>query len=777
MQAGGRETARLRYRNDVAIAFGHGRRAYDRGAVLSTPSLRRRAPTAPPHGETLVAGAARFVADVQRPGALAAVVVRSSEAHGRLVSIDTVEARRMPGVRAVLTAAQLPHPVAIPIRSFEWPGMATAAQPVLAAERVRYVGEPVAVVVADDPYIAEDAAERVVVDVEPLAPVLEPGPAIPTSLFERPEGNLLCHYDTAHGDVDRALAEATAVVEEEFRTGRHTGVPLETRGLVAEWSAAGERLELWGATKFLSFNRDVLAAWFGIDEEDVLCRRVSVGGMFGVRGEIYPEDFLIPWAARVTGRPVRWLEDRREHFAAINHAPELRYRLRVGLASDGRLLALAADIDLDMGAYARGNGGRLGLLAIEELAGPYAWEATAMTATGWATNKTPVGSVRAPVALEATFARERAIDIACERLGVDPADVRRRSLVPARAMPFTRRFGGDGHDLVYADGDFPSFFDTLLTASGFDELRASRDRSRSRGALRGVGIGLFVAHSGLGGAERVEVAVRNGRVVVSTAASEVGQGLDRTIRLVASESLGIPGEQIDVVSGENHGSARTAGTYSSRLTIFVGSAVHDGCARLLAAARDAAGGHGGEDAWDVAWHELEGLTVTGEHHDAHPTHGFGGAVALVSVDPERATATVEELTVASDCGRAVDLPSVLGQLRGGAVHGLGVALLEELRYDEYGQAITLTLADHLVPTCADVPRTLRVELLDGRATTNPLGVKGAGEAGVVGVGAAVANAVADALGAGARVTSLPLAPVVLHELLTASARQVRDARP
>ena len=737
--------------------------------MLSTPSLRRRPPTAPRHGDALVTGAARFVADVRRPGALSAVVARSSEAHGRLLAIDTTEARRLPGVRAVLTAVDLPSPVAIPIRSFERPGMATATQPVLAGERVRYVGEPVAVVVADDPYVAEDAAERVLVDIDPLPPVLEPGRG--TALFERPQGNVLCRYDTAHGDVERVLAEAAVVVEEEFRTGRHTGVPLETRGLVAEWSVGGGRLELWGATKFLSFNRDVLAGWFGIDEQDVVCRRVGVGGMFGVRGEIYPEDFLIPWAARVTGRPVRWVEDRREHLATINHAPELRYRIRVGVAADGRLLALAADIALDMGAYARGNGGRLALLAIEELAGPYAWRATAIAATGWATSKTPVGSVRAPVALESTFARERAIDIACERLGADPADVRRRSLVPATSMPFTRRFGRDGHDLVYADGDFPAFFEELLVTSRFDELRARRDRRRSHGELLGIGMGLFVAHSGLGGEERVEVGVRDGRVVVSTAASEVGQGLDRTIRLVASEALGIPGEEIDVVSGENHGSARTAGTYSSRLTIFVGSAVHDGCARLVAAAHDIAGG--AEKADEVAWHELEELTVTGEHRDAHPTYGFGGAVALVSVDPERAAVTVEELTIAADCGRAVDLASVIGQLRGGAVHGLGATLLEELRYDEYGQAITLTLADYLVPTCAEVPPTLRVEVLDGRATTNPLGVKGAGEAGVVGVGAAVANAVADALGPGMRVTSLPLAPVVLHELLTASGRQVR----
>jgi len=719
------------------------------------------APTAPPHHPELVTGEGHFVGDVHLPDALTAVVVRSIEAHGRLLAVETAAARRVRGVRAVLTAADLPHPAVIPIRSFEQPGMTAAAQPVLAGARVRYVGEPVAVVVADDPHVAEDAAELVGVEVDPLPPVIEPVPDAGEPLFDGLEGNRLCRWETAQGDVARVLERATVVVEEEFRTGRHTGLPLETRGLVAAWSGSGRRLELWGPTKFLSFNREVVSGWFDIPAGDVVVRRVGVGGMFGVRGEIYPEDFLVPWAAQVTGRPVRWVEDRREHFVATNHAPELRYAVRIGLDGDGRLLGLGADIALDMGAYARGNGSRLALLAIEELVGPYLWEATSIVASGWATNKTPVGSVRAPVALESTFARERAIDIAASRLGLDPAEVRRRSLVPRKAMPFTRRFGGDAHDLVYADGDFPSFYERLLRVSRFDELRAARDRRRSTGELVGIGTALFVAHSGLGGEERVEVAPRDGRIVVSTAASEVGQGLDRLIRLVVSESLGIPGRLVDVASGEHGGTSWTAGTYSSRLAIFVGNAVRDGCERLAAAAAEAG----------LAWEDLEGLSVTGTHRDAEPTFGFGGNVALVSVDPAGAAAEVEELTLVCDCGRALDPPSVRGQLCGGTAHGLGVTLLEELRYDETGQPLSVSFMDYLVPTATDMPPAVRIELLDGWATTNPLGVKGAGEAGVVGVGAAVANAVADALGpTGTHVTRLPLTPSTIDILLSAGGR-------
>lgn len=761
-------------------------------AVLPREHVGVRVPSAPPHGTELLTGEGLFVGDVHVPGALAAVVVRSHEAHGRLLAVDAARARRMSGVRAVLTAAELPRPTVIPIRSFERPGMAATVQPVLAAGRVRYVGEPVAVVVAEDAAAAEDAAEHVVVEIDPLPPVLVPGPGAEQRLFDRPEGNVLCRYETARGEVERILERAAVVVEEELRTGRHTGLPLETRGLVAAWSPGGGRLELWGAAKFVSFNRDVLASWFGLDEQDVVCHRVSVGGMFGVRGEVYPEDFLIPWAARVTGRPVRWIEDRREHFVAINHAPELRWRLRLGLARDGRLLALAAAVDLDLGAYARGNGGRLALLAIEELVGPYRWDATSIVATGWATSKTPVGSVRAPVALESTFARERAIDIAAARVGVDPAEVRRRSLVPASAMPFTRRFGGDAHNLVYADGDFPAFFERLVAGSGLEELRARRDLRRSRGELVGVGLGLFVAHSGLGGEEQVGVGVRNGRVVVETAASEVGQGLERTVRLVVSETLGVPGESVDVVSGEARGSVRTAGTYSSRLTIFVGNAVRVGCELLAAEARQAVAERCGVAPGDVAlvdagleadgrfvaWSELDGLTASGVHRDPQPTFGFGGDVALVSVDPACAIVTVEELALACDCGRPLDPPSVFGQVRGGAVHGLGVTLLEELCYDEDGQLLSLSFLDYLLPGCADVPARLRIELLDGWATTNALGVKGAGEAGVVGVGAAVANAVADALGSfGAGVRRLPLSPAALDALLAGDAGRADARRP
>lgn len=702
-------------------------------------------------------GTARFADDVHRDGELSAVVVRSQDAHGRLVAVDTAEAAALPGVRVVLTAADLPEVPEIPIRSFPTDRMQETRQPVLARDVVRYVGEPVAVVVADDPYLAEDAAEHVRVHVEPLLAVLDPD-----------DGEELCSWATSCGDVDAAFAQAAVVVTgEDLRTSRHTGVPIETRGLVAEWSADGG-LDLWGPTKFVDFTRATVAAWFGIAPEGVRVHHVSVGGMFGVRGELYPEDFLVPWAARVTGRPVRWTEDRREHLLAINQAPALRFAYEVAAAADGRLLAFRSAITVDMGAYSRTNGARLPMLAIEELPGPYDWPAFAVTASGRRTTKTPVGSVRAPMALESSWVRERAIDAVARELGIDPLEVRRRSLVPAARMPFVRDYGGDLHPHTYRGGDYARALDELLATADLQALRTERDRRRAAGEAVGIGCALFLAHSGLGGEERVAVRIRDGRVLVRTSASDVGQGLDRMAALVAAEALRVPARDVGVRSGTAHPDVATRGTWSSRATIFVGNAVTAACSALEHRGRERAadvlgcapgdvapapGGFAGPDGATVAWSTLGELTATGEHRDGHPVYGVGGHVALVSVDRELGEVRVERLAVAYDCGRAIDPGAVRAQLAGGAVHGLGITLHERLVHDEAGQPVGASFMEYLLPGAGEVPE-LRIAVLEHGGAGNPLGVKGAGEAGVIGVGGAVANAVADATGLS--LTALPL---------------------
>ena len=720
-----------------------------------------------PHHPEVLTGRSEYVDDVHRPGALAAVIVRSNEAHARIAAIDTTEAVAAPGVRAVLTAADLDPVPRIPIRSFPHPWLEDRRQPVLATDRVRYAGEPVAVVVADDPYLAEDAAELVILDLDPLPAVVDTGAADPAPLYGNGLDNRLCLWEAADGDAAAAFAAAALVVEETFETARHTGVPMETRGLVAEWSDDGQTLEVWGATKFLSFTQRSLAAWFGLPLDRVLCHRVDVGGMFGVRGELYPEDFLIPWAAQVVGRPVKWIEDRREHLLAINHARGMRLALSLALDADGRFLAMRSHAVVDMGAYARPVGGRIPLLAIEEMPGPYRWGALALVGEGLATTKTPVGTVRAPVALECTFARERAIDIAAARLGLGAAEIRRRNLVTPAELPFTRRYGGELHDQHYDSGDFPAMLDALLERAERAGLHAERDALRAAGVPAGVGLGLFLAHSGLGETERLTVTLVDGELIVATGATELGQGLDRMIALVVAESWGGDAPPVRVVSGTTIGAPASRGTFASRSAIFVGSAVRDACLRLLAAAAAAAeeqlgaevtrtaDGFRDDAGRAVGWAELGPLTVAGEHRDAEFAFGFGGHVALVAIDPETGEPRIERLVVGYDCGRVIDPAGVEGQLVGAAVMGIGGTFYEELRYDEYGQPLTTTFMDYLVPTLAEVP-PIDTVVFEYPAAGNPLGAKGAGEAGVIAVGAAAANAVADALGRDGGLTRLPL---------------------
>lgn len=737
-----------------------------------TTTVRGRAAdhrAAEPYRPEIVSGVACFVDDVERPGGLSAAVVRSSVAHGRLVAVDGAAALRQPGVRAVLTAADLDPVPVIPIRSFARPGLEERRQPVLATDRVRYVGEPVALVVADDPYMAEDAAEAVSVEIEPLPAVLAPDELEAPALWDGLD-NRFCSWEAKHGDVEGAFDRAATVVEETFHTGRRTGIPMETRGIVAEWSGDGRTLEVWGPTKFLGFTQRSLASWFGIDPGQVLCHRIDVGGMFGVRGELYPEDFLIPWAARVLRRPVKWIEDRREHLLAINHECAMAVRLALALDGQGHFLAMKARILVDMGAYTRPLGGRIPLLAIEELPGPYRWPAFGAIAEGRATTKTPVGTVRAPVALEGTFARERLIDIAAEHLCVDGAQLRRENLITPEELPFIRRYGPGLHDQRYDSGDFPAMLDALLDQADRRALLDERDARRARGELAGVGIGLFLAHSGLGEKERVSVTLADGELLVHSAGADMGQGLDHLIGLVVAESWGAPPPRLRVVSGTTIAAPQSSGTFASRSAIFVGSAVRDGCRRLLQAASEEAArrldvppdevecvadGLAAGDGRTVAWSELGPLTVEGEHRDKEFTFGFGGHVALVTVARDTAELRIRRLTTGYDCGRVIDPDGVEGQLRGATAMGVGATLYEELRYDEQGQPVATTFMDYLVPTLAEVP-PVEVVTFEYPATGNPLGAKGAGEAGVIGVGAAVGGALADALGRAAAVTELPL---------------------
>lgn len=712
-----------------------------------------------------------YATDKVRPAQAFARIVRSTVAHGRIVSIDTAEAAAQTGVLGAYTAADVKQREGgvptIPIRIRARPELDAYAQPVLASDKVRYVGEPVAVVVAESEALAEDAADLVSVVYDPLPVLLDVDVTDTTStlaqeLFPHTE-NCLATYNADTGGVDEAFEAADVVITQKFRVGRDTSMPLEPRALLAEWDVDLHRLYLWGPAKFLKFTRDTIADWFKIGADDVICRHIRVGGMFGTRGELYPEEFLVPWAARETGRPVKWVEDRAEHMMSINQSRDTVHRVSVAATSDGRLLALDAQMVVNLGAYPRPIGTRVAEILAEGAPGPYIWPCYRGVCRAMVSNKTPAGTMRGPGTFDLTFARERILDILAGKLNMSPIELRRRNLIPRQLMPYTQPLGPRMHPVHYDSGDFVGDFDHFLATVDLPALDDSVQARRAAGEDVGIGVACFLDHSGLGKKESVRLdALANGRFRFSTAGTEIGQGLGSVVARIGSEALGVSIERVDVVTNDSSEFIEGAGTFSSRSTIFVGSAAHHAAHQLHRKRPDLFDG-------DVAWAPRSNgpagqdapadivETVIGTHEQAEPTYGFGTHLAVVSVDPGTFALTVERLCVAYDCGRAIDRESVRTQLEGGAIFGLGGALYQQINYDPQGQPQSTTLLDFNVPMAAEVPDVETVIFEHPGVVSNPLAVKGVGEAGVMGVGGAIANAAAAAIHRPGSITMLPLA--------------------
>jgi carbon-monoxide dehydrogenase large subunit len=744
----------------------------------------------------LVTGRGRYVADVVAPGQCHALVVRSDVAHARLARVDTAAARGAPGVLAVLTFADLGHlDTAIPIRIAPLPGFERYLQMPFAHDRVRYVGEPLALVVAEDPCAAADAAARVVVDYEPLAAVVAARDAVAdrTLVHEASGTNVATRYRVSRGDPDAAFASATYTRRETFRCQRHSGVPLETRGLVATWDATARRLTVLGATKVTFFNRRALARMLRLDEASIELVEVDVGGSFGVRGEFYPEDVLIPLAAMKLGRPVKWIEDRRESFVATNHSREIECELEIAADADGTILGLRGRVLADMGAYVRTNGGVVPAKAAQFLPGPYRIAHFACEVHAVVTNKTPTGTYRGPGRFEANFFRERLLDMMATDLGLDPAEVRLRNLLTPAELPWSIGtlvpYEASG---AYDGGDYGAALRRALAAS--DYARLAKDNGRLiDGKRHGIGIGCFVESSGAGPAESARIVVRDrGRVELYTGCASSGQGHETVMAQILADELGVPFDWITVFHGSTSYVSEGWGTYHSRAVVVGGSAVIAAAAtlktRLIALAAERTGldaatlecrggdvfrGDGGGDGavLTLAAATAEApLEVVGKFTTTALTYTYGAHVAHVAIDPDTGATDVLRLVTVEDVGRAINPALVHGQALGSAVQGLGGAFFEELVYDETGQLLTGTLADYALPTAADFPSIESIILQESPSTSNPLGAKGAGEGGIVATGAAAANAVAAALApTGVIVRELPLSAKNL-------ARQIADAR-
>jgi len=470
----------------------------------------------------LVTGQGRFAADVSFAHQLHLRVVRSARAHGRIVAIDTRAAGAAPGVVAIWTAADVAEIPPIDFRLTRIDGLEPYRQPILAAGRVRYVGEPVAAVFAADAYAAEDAADLVAVETEAL-PELVAADAAPGE-FAAGHSTEVATVRKGYGDVAAAFAAAHAIVALELKIGRHSGVPLETRGAVARYDAARDVLELYGAAKVPHWNRDSLARMLGRPPSSVHLHEGHTGGGFGIRGELYPEDVLACLGALRLNRAVKWIEDRREHLVAANHSRQQHYRVRAAVDETGRLIAIDGEFFHDQGAYVRTHAATVPDLAATMLLGPYRVGAYRMVGRIRLTNKTPCGTYRAPGRYESTFVRERLIDAVAARLQIDPIEIRRRNLIAAAEMPYARHLDTLGTEMTYDSGDYAGLLDKALDAIGWRKLRDELKRRRTAGEAVGAGLAMFVEKSGLGPYDGVRARIDTGGTVeIVTGATSVAR--------------------------------------------------------------------------------------------------------------------------------------------------------------------------------------------------------------------------------------------------------------
>ena len=745
----------------------------------------------------LVRGEGLFAADVNFPRQLTMRVVRAPVAHGRLVSIDTTAALALPGVHAVWTAADVAELPPIPFRATKVRGLEPYCQPVLAQGWVRYAGEPIAVVFADDAYIAEDAAELIFAEIVERPAVLD-ATAEPTE-FLPGHSTEPTVVRKEYGDVSAAFRDAHAVVALSLSVGRHSGVPLECRGAIARYDAAHDVLELHGTAKKQHWNRDEIARLLGRSPSGVHLFEGHVGGGFGVRGELYPEDLLVCLAALRLRRPIKWIEDRREHMVATNHSRQQHHRIRAAVDDRGRLLAIDDVFFHDQGGYVRTHGARVADLAAGMLPGPYRLPAYRVAGHFRLTNKTPAATYRAPGRFETTFVRERLMDAIAARLGLDRIEVRRRNLVGPAEMPHARPLDTLGVDVVLDSGDYPGLLDSALDRFGWPALQTELAARRAAGECVGAGIGFFVEKSGLGPSDGVRIAVDpTGGIELVSGAASVGQGVETILAQICAEALGVDYRRVRVVRGRTDRIEFGNGAHASRVTVMSGSATYQAALAVRAMALETAAGLlqttpaelsivDGQivriampDAPLIALGEVArqmgpnaplsvgrtpGLSAERWFYSDHMTYPYGVHLALVRIDRGTGEVRVERYLIANDIGRAINPMLVEGQLAGGFVQGLGGALFEEFCYDDTGQPLSTTFADYLIPTLAEVPPLDLLVTEDAPSPLNPLGVKGAGEGGTNGVGAAIASAVDDALGQPGAITSLPVLPRTVHALL------------
>jgi aerobic carbon-monoxide dehydrogenase large subunit len=763
-------------------------------------------------------GEARYLDDLPIADPVHLAVVRGGAAHARLRAVEVAAARRAPGVVDAVTAADLgarnlplPHPTWFPPS----PALRASVDPlllrpellqVLAAERVRYAGEPVAAVAAETPYLAADAAELVEVDADPLPVVADADAALaPGAPVLHPEwgDNVSAHFTVRKGDVAGAFERAAVVVRGGFTYGRQTGAPLEPRGALA--ALDGERLTVWSSTQAPHWLRGALVTWTGMDAGRIRVVAPQVGGGFGIKSMVYPEELLVALLAIRLGRPVKWVETRGEHFLAAVQSRDQRHEIELALDLQGRITGLRDRYLVDVGA-SNLEGLVVPYNTAAHLQGAYRVPALEIDCRCVVTNKTPLSAYRGAGRPEAVFAMERILDRAAVELGLDPVELRRRNLLTAAEMPHDAGIPyRDGSPLVLDAGDVPASLEVAVREGGYDDWRRRQAELRAEGRYLGIGVATYVEGTGIGPGEVAEVRVDPaGGVRIAVALPSQGQGHATTLAQICGDELDVELDDIRLVQGDTGVVGEGGGTIASRTAVVVGNAVGEAAsnlrevllraaAELLEAAPadlELAGGRvrvRGAPGRSLALGEVagaagggEGLAAAGGFTPPGVTFASGAHLAVVEVDPWVGAVRVLRYVVVHDCGRVVNPTIVEAQVAGGVAQGIGGALLEELVYDEDGQLLTGSFMDYLLPRSTGLP-SIEVHHLETPSARNPLGIKGVGEAGTIGPPAAIAGAVEDALAPfGARVTRCPLPPHVVAGLVPDSAllgeRLVDDLR-
>jgi len=739
-----------------------------------------------------ITGRGTYVDDIKLPHMVHAAILRSPHAHARIQRIDASKAAAMPGVVSVFTLKDIGElDCTVPIRMYKIPGLEKYLQPSLARDTVRYVGEPVAVAVADTRYLAEDALDAIEVDYEILPEVMEVADALLDKVLvhEKNGTNVAAVHHVKIGDVDKAFQAADYTRTEDFQVHRFTGNPMETRGIIAHYDLGKGELKVYGATKLPHLNRQTIANFLRLPEHKCHFEENDVGGGFGIRGELYPEDFLIPFASVKLGLPVKWIEDRREHLLAANHSRQVSCKLTIAARKDGTLLAVRAEIYGDMGAYVRTHGGLVPCSTAALLTGPYRIPNYEANIHCVMTNKTGLGTLRAPGRVESCFYRERMLDMMARDLNIDPIDLRRNNLVQPNEIPYEIGLTRPGtHPTILDSGDYPSALEQALKRFDYDKLQSLQGKFEN-GRFHGIGMAYFVKNTG--GLEPYEgarmVVGEGGGVTVYLSIAQLGQGHETAMAQICADALGVSMDSISVFHGNTDLSPFGWGTFASRGTVMAGNAVHLTGLQLKDKILEAAGQHLGvepaklvlEDGQilqpganapalalgDLVAHLRESITTkngvpelehTAYYNSNNITHTYGVHLAHVAVDPETGKLEVLKYLVVEDVGRAVNPLMVHGQTVGAAVQGIGGVVLEELVYGDGGQLLTTTFLDYLLPTSTDVPPIDDLVLEEAPSPYNPLGVKGAGEGGIVGTAGALGNAVSNALGM--EIKDLPLSP-------------------